>query len=159
LTIPFHHPSIRPIFAVQTRTLLHFPRQACDIIHYSTAHSSSRQQQQQQQQHHLLSPRQPPASSRNLLVSSATVSLALRPLRSQSRKPTPLHAPTLPPIDVPSPPALHRIALLHRSTTTTTTTTIIIASAAVALPLLCSSLSSACFHSQTASFLPVNFRL
>jgi len=85
---------------------------------------------------HLPSPRQPPASS-----PPTTVSIALRPLRSQSRKPIPLQhtshciAYCIAP---PSPPAL----LLP----------------CFALPHLAPSLS-ACFHLQTASFLPDILRL
>jgi hypothetical protein len=71
----------------------------------------------------------------NLRSPRLFLTLPARPLRSQSRKPTPLHARTHartpPPIDVPSPSALHCIALLHRSTTIA-----IIASAASASPRL-----------------------
>lgn len=88
-----------------TRTLLHFPTHT-RLRHYSLHPLVTLPPPSLHRANH------PPRHLPLLEASYTTVSFAVRPLRSQSRKPTPLHPP---PIDVPGPPALHShcIAPLH----------------------------------------------
>jgi hypothetical protein len=118
IQIPFHHPSTAlflPLLFHPARSFISHSRPATLFI---TAYS----------------PRQPPAPSPKF-TESTTVSYAACPPVAlpikEAHTPARTHARTPPPIDVPSPPALHCIALLHRSTTIA-----IIASAASASPRL-----------------------
>jgi len=98
--IPFHHPSLPLALLFCTRTLLHFPVHACDIIHYSTARSRHAATSLYRANHppsHLILPRH------DCLSDCPPVALPIKEAHTPAR--------TSPPIDVPSPPALHRIAL------------------------------------------------